>query len=309
MKKPRDYSCIFLSYDEPSADYHYEELKKIWPEARRVHGIKGLDAAHKESAKNAETQRFFVVDGDNYINPNFLNQEVPASAETLPNVVFSWGSLNNVNGLFYGNGGVKFWDRDALLSVQSHENAVEKKYSVDFCYGIRYQPMEFCASFLWISGSSYQAFRAGFREGVKFCLEDGVPTKQFPESIANTNFSRLLVWATVGRDKAFGRWAMLGARMGIYAVVSDPDFQPTLINDYESIRAIWLKVIEDEIGMDFSEVEYNEAFDAQLEPRLVDLGAKLNNNFGMNLLELEGNKLEFFRKIFVNPSRSPELQF
>lgn len=311
MKFPRDYSCVFLSYDEPAADYHYDELLKVWPEALRVKEVKGLDAAHKACAALAQTQRFFIIDGDNLINPNFLKQSIPKEADANPQKVYSWGSLNNVNGLFYGNGGVKFWDRDTLLKVESHENAREQKYSVDFCYGIQYQPMDFCASFLWISGSAYQAFRAGFREGVKFCLIDGTPisNSDFPGAVANTNLSRLMVWCSVGRDKPFGAWAMLGARLGISSVLKDEFFSPTSINDYDSIRARWVAVVKDELKLDPELVEYEEKFDSLLGPALKICGEQLRSEFHLPIVELDDLHLDFFRKTFVNPSRSPELQF
>ncbi len=310
MTVPRDYSCIFLSYDEPAADYHYDELKKSWPEALRVHGVKGIDAAHKKCVEAATTDRFFIIDGDNLINPNFLNQSLPQGFDDSPNTVFSWGSLNNVNGLFYGNGGVKSWTRDLLSSVESHEHAKEEKFLVDFCYGIQYQPVDFGASFLWISGSAYQAFRAGFREGVKFCLCEGrrLPIDTFPLSIADTNYSRLLIWCTVGRDKDFGRWAMLGARMGIYLTMKEESFDPLLINDYSALRVFWENAVLPECEVSTA-VEFDPTHDIKLEPKLLDFGRALKQELNVNILELEDESLRFFRHTFVNPSRSPELQF
>lgn len=308
---PRDYDCIFLSYDEPAADYHYSELKKHWPEVKRVHGIKGLDAAHKECARAASTDRFFIIDGDNLINPNFLNQEVPESASAFPNVVYSWGSLNNVNGLFYGNGGVKFWNRETLLNLQTHENALDKQFNVDFCHGVKYQPVDFGASFLWISGSAYQAYRAGFREGFKFCMKDGdcLAPEDFPSAIANTNYSRLLIWCTVGRDIEFGRWAMLGARLGVIAALTEGSPTIDVINDYDNLRERWEKFILTQLDISPFDIEHDSNKDLEIEAELLRSGKNLKEDFGMNLLELQGDSLKFFRQTYVNPSRSPELQF
>ena len=48
----------YLSYDEPNAEENYADLLAKVPWAKRVHGIKGSDAAHKACAKLSETDRF-----------------------------------------------------------------------------------------------------------------------------------------------------------------------------------------------------------------------------------------------------------
>ena len=62
------YEIVYLSYDEPNAQANWEDLLKKVPYARRVHGIKGSDAAHKEIAKYTNTERVNIIDGDNIID-------------------------------------------------------------------------------------------------------------------------------------------------------------------------------------------------------------------------------------------------
>ena len=50
-----DFDVIFLSYDEPNAEKNYADLCKIVPWAKRVHGVKGSDSAHKAAAQLSET--------------------------------------------------------------------------------------------------------------------------------------------------------------------------------------------------------------------------------------------------------------
>ena len=71
-----DYDMIYLSYDEPNAERNYADLCQKVPWAKRVHGVKGSDAAHKACAELSETDRFITVDGDNIIDPTFLQQEI-----------------------------------------------------------------------------------------------------------------------------------------------------------------------------------------------------------------------------------------
>ena len=63
-----DIDTIFISYDEPNADKNYSELVKILPWAKRIHGIKGSDSAHKAAANLSETDRFVTVDADNIVH-------------------------------------------------------------------------------------------------------------------------------------------------------------------------------------------------------------------------------------------------
>ena len=56
--------CIFLSYDEPNADKNWADLLNKAPWAKRVHGVKGSDAAHKACANLSETEHFITVDAE-----------------------------------------------------------------------------------------------------------------------------------------------------------------------------------------------------------------------------------------------------
>ena len=70
-----DFDIIYLSYDEPNAEKNYADLCKKIPWAKRIHGVKGSDAAHKACANISDTDRFITIDGDNIINAEFLTKE------------------------------------------------------------------------------------------------------------------------------------------------------------------------------------------------------------------------------------------
>ena len=129
--KPIDYDIIYLSYDEPNAEKNYADLCSKVPWAKRVHGVEGSDAAHKACAKLSETDRFITVDADNIINENFINQEINFDEhDDLKNSVISWAGYNAVNGLMYGNGGLKCWPKDFVLNMRTHENADANNVSI-----------------------------------------------------------------------------------------------------------------------------------------------------------------------------------
>ena len=62
---------MFLSYREKEADARYKDLLKRIPNAKRVHGVKGIFNAHKRAAEVADTKMFYVIDADAELLPDF----------------------------------------------------------------------------------------------------------------------------------------------------------------------------------------------------------------------------------------------
>lgn len=63
--KLKEIPAVFLSFDEPNADENFELLRANHPNpelVKRVHGVKGFDAAHKACAEFAVIDRFFTID-------------------------------------------------------------------------------------------------------------------------------------------------------------------------------------------------------------------------------------------------------
>ena len=119
-----DNDIIFLSYDEPNAEKNYADLCSKLPWAKRVHGVEGSDAAHKACADLSETEYFVTVDADNIIDPAFLNVEIDLDElGVTEDYVFSWCGKVHVNGLMYGNGGLKLWTRNFVHNMKTHENS------------------------------------------------------------------------------------------------------------------------------------------------------------------------------------------
>src|SRR6056300_1419278 len=180
--KVTDCDIIYLSYDEPNAEKNYADLLTKVPWEKRVHGVEGSDAAHKACANLSETSRFITVDGDNTVHPKFLEQEIDFDEHTdLENCVISWCGKNVINGLMYGNGGLKCWPKEYVLNMRTHENTNpnNKQAQVDFCWDLKYIQQNSCYSYVYNNATPHQAWRAGFREGVKMALEQGIkPTKE-----------------------------------------------------------------------------------------------------------------------------------
>ena len=166
-----DLDCIYLTYDEPQQEEFWVKIKNMVPWARRVSNIRGSDAAHKAAAMASVTERFILLDGDNLPDPSFFNQTLHFPTPEYEKAVFRWRARNNINGLMYGNGGLSSWTKEFVHNMQTHEasnGSVETQ--VEFCFDPFYWAMHDCYSTTYPNGSAYQAWRAGFREGVKMCL-------------------------------------------------------------------------------------------------------------------------------------------
>lgn len=283
-----DQDVIFLSYDEPNAEKNYADLKKKLPWAKRVHGVKGSDAAHKACAELSETEYFVTVDADNIVEPKFFNVVVDLEELGLtPEHVFSWCGRVHVNNLMYGNGGLKMWTRKFVNEMKTHENSDpnDVKGAVEFCFDKRYYQFNENYSTSYTNGSPFQAWRAGFREGVKMSLNEGARAEDI-QKIWWQNYQRLLVWCTVGEDVENGMWSILGARQGAY-MTNCTDWDHTNVRDFEYLTAFWKEHHE---GKDIDKDQYN--FYAV---ELRKLGLEIGN--------LDAESSLFFKKLFVNSER------
>ena len=292
--KITDYDIIYLSYDEPNAEKNYADLCSKIPWAKRIHGVEGSDAAHKACANLSETDRFITVDGDNIVRQEFLNQHINFDKdEDLSNCVISWAGNNVVNGLVYGNGGIKCWPKEFVLNMRTHENADPNNAhaQVDFCWDVRYLQMEGVFSDVHNNATPWQAWRAGFREGVKMALDRGlrVDLDGFHKNHWK-NLHRLYIWLMAGADAENGMWAIYGAREGLYKTMcTDWDF--VNVRDFQYLNNYWEEV-KKTVGDD-------------LEDNISKLGGKLMNDLGIPIAKvpLSAEQSKFFKTVYQNPER------
>tara|TARA_B100001287_G_C22673068_1_gene526234 strand:+ start:199 stop:1791 length:1593 start_codon:yes stop_codon:yes gene_type:complete len=289
-----DCDVIYLSYDEPNAEKNYSDLLTKVPWAKRIHGVEGSDAAHKACAELSETQRFITVDGDNIVKPQFINQQVEfVSGTDLTRKVISWAGYNNINGLLYGNGGIKCWDKHAVLDMKTHENADHNnlKAQVDFCWDLDYVQLNDCMSLVENNYTPHQAWRAGFREGVKMCLIEGEkPSIKDMQEIHWKNLNRLYVWCMVGKDVNNGIWAIYGAREGFFKTMCT-DWDYINVRDFQYLNSLW------------KEKEVLAVED--IEDCVIELGTKLKAELGVPIdtFPFNNGQSKFFKQMYTSPTR------
>lgn len=286
-----DQDIIFLSYDEPNADKNYADLCSKIPWAKRVHGVKGSDAAHKACAALSETEYFVTVDADNIVDPDFFTVEVDLEKLKLTKEhVFSWCGKVHVNGLMYGNGGLKMWTRKFVNEMKTHEasDGDDHRSVVEFCFDHRYYQFNDNYSTSYTNATPFQAWRAGFREGVKMSLDQGAKVQDI-KSVWWQNYQRLLIWCSVGADVDNGIWSMLGAREGAH-LTNCTDWDYTQVRDFEYLTEHW-----NERYANMSED------DACLE--VSGLGETLRHELDLEIAALDNNGSKFFRQVFENTPR------
>lgn len=296
--KISDMDFVFLSVDEPNAEKNYADLKRKIPWAKRVHGVLGFDTAHKRAAEISDTERFITVDADTQVHEDFLNVLVDMKSLGVDNTYqFSWCGHIQLNGLKYGNGSLKCWTKDFVKNMQTHENhdgaeGSQNRNVIEFCHFPNYYQFNENYSNSYIDGSAYQAWRAGFREGVKMSLDRNI--RRPLNELWWQNYQRLLVWMSVGMDNEYGVHAIHGARTGCYLTTcTDWDF--TQANNYRYFQNYWKWELHD--NDDKTETDFYQ--------QVIDLGEKITaqHNIELPIEPLNAEQSKFFKKVYYNTPR------
>jgi len=140
--------------------------------------------------------------------------------------------------------------------------------------------MHDCYSTTYPNYTSFQAWRAGFREGVKMCLVRGaVPTvDEFKESVASRNLNNLTIWHNVGADVENGMWAIYGARLGTYL---------TMLTDWNAHNVQWF---DNYIQL------WKEYGDMDPAHKIDDIGEILKDKLGLPICTLSPEQSKFFKR-------------
>jgi len=276
-----EFDIIFISYDEPNADVHYADLCDKAPWAKRVHGVKGSDHAHKAAANLSDTNWLITVDADNIVDPAFFDLDLDMSDPKIQ--VYGWCGKNKINGLRYGNGGIKIWKKEFILGMQTHEASTSDRAQVDFCWEDGYRNFPVVYSDSIITGSPFQAWRAGFREGVKMTLKDGikVPPMELQDHIWWHNIHRLRMWSTVGAHEEHGLYAIHGARLGTW-MTNCTDWDYVQVRDFEILKNIYQENV----------------LHGCIEKDIQELGEKIKLNLGLDWPNLDAQQSKYVLDLY-----------
>jgi len=143
-----------------------------------------------------------------------------------------------------------------------------------------YWAMHDCYSTTYPNYTPFQAWRAGFREGVKMSLNRGLrPTvDEFKETVASRNLNNLTIWQNVGMDVENGEWAIMGARMGTHMTMLT-DWDVHNVQWFDNYPAMW-ETVKDEDPLELSET----------------YGVELHTKLGLPMCALDSEQSKFFKR-------------
>ncbi len=300
------FDVFYVCFDEPNRQSNWQQIKTLLPKAQKVEGVVGFDRALKVCARKSKTHYFFLIDGDNRLRAERFSRPIEI-ADIEDQWVLSWSSYNPVNGLAYGNGGLKLWPKEVALNIRSHENATSDDDQTDYCFIADYYLVDDYVSETVMNTTYRQAFRAGFREGVKMSLAWGKQVdlnyQNFEQSLGRQNRERLKIWCEIGDDSLNGGWGILGARLGLLKNVVEK-FDYSLINSYEWIDQYLHEEILPRLGVSPAQIEALEWDKGAFKKYLAELGEKINRVLPLQLADLTPIESLNFKRDFQNPSRS-----
>ena len=223
-KTEQPYDVVFVSYFEKNRETNLERVRQKRPDVKEVSGVKGIHNAHLAAAKLCETDYFWVVDGDAELVDDFKFECDIEFNE--PEAVRVWRSVNPINKLVYGNGGVKLLPRMATIRMNS--NTTDMTTSISKIY----KPIPIISNVTKFNTDPFNTWRSAFRECAKLA------SQTINNQVSDETIERLNVWCTVGIEEEYGEYAIEGAKLGMAYGKQNKDNHENLmrINDFE-----WLK--------------------------------------------------------------------
>lgn len=220
------FDIVFISYNEPFADANFAKLRTRFPQKQiyRVNGVKGIHQAHIEAAKQVSSKMFWVVDADAELADTFAfdYQVVRHNYDT----VHVWQSVNPVNDLVYGYGGVKLLPTDLTLNVDI------SKPDMTTSIASKFVAVPTVSNITAFNTDEFSTWRSAFRECVK------LSSKVIDKQVDTETEERLQVWCSKGADRPYGKWALKGAQAGkAYGEAHKGNFDAlSKINDYDWLQ-------------------------------------------------------------------------
>ena len=163
--------------------------------------------------------------------------------------------------------------------MRTHENTDGTAANdVEFCFYPRYWAMNDCYSVTYPNATPFQAWRAGFREGVKMCLDRGAkPTlAEFEQRVNNRNYDHLCIWQSVGADVDNGFWAIYGARLGTFMIMLE-GWNHREVQDFDTLARVW------------------ETFKNHGPDQCTSIGETLRRRLGLPIVDMDAEESRFFK--------------
>ena len=174
--KPMD--IVFISYDEPSAEQRYNELKARFPRAKWCKNVSGQTLAYMVAANMSDTDYFFAVFPKLEIVESFKFDFQPDRLKNPCHYIFH--CKNPVNGLEYGHGAVLLYNKQIVMQTV--------KPGLDFTLSGDHEVVPILSAINHFNETPWLAWRTAFREVIKLLQAKMTVEGKF----------RLKKWLTMG---------------------------------------------------------------------------------------------------------------
>lgn len=167
---------FFISYQESNAEKNWKRLLELHPDAKRIHGINGIDRIHLACESLSTSKNFWTVDGDNWLlKPLVYNQQI-----THDLILFT--AQDPIQNTTSTLGAVKLWTVDKIVAKDMRHgefslNATDSKVIVNNTFSITAY-----------NETPFDAWRAAFRHCVKLTsvIFKNRPGKHHREQFVNS---------------------------------------------------------------------------------------------------------------------------
>lgn len=146
---------FFISFQESNAETNWQRLIEFHPHAKRIHGVQGIDRVHVLCDSLATTERFWTVDGDNWLLQPLEYTDV------IKNDLLMFMAQDPILDIPTPLGAVKLWTKNKIINPNLDRadftlNATANKKLIDTVYSVTAY-----------NTTPYDAWRAAFRHSVK----------------------------------------------------------------------------------------------------------------------------------------------
>jgi hypothetical protein len=236
VKDPQQ-DIIFISYDEPNADANWQILSSKYPQARRLHGVEGMEKALLAAAEMSSTDWYYAVFAKTELHPDFDFSFSPDLFQEPKHYIFH--AENPLNGLRYGHMGVVLYNCGIVKATT--------EFGIDYTMSAAHAVIPITSAVARFNSNPYQTWRTAFREASKLA--------QFCDEKDNVeNSYRLSVW-TSEAEGDYSEWCLQGARDGVLFYHAHKEDKTQLKNAF---NWVWLREYYTSLYRDANEPDLNE---------------------------------------------------
>lgn len=219
---------VFISYDEPSAEQRYHNLKQRFPRAKWCKGVSGQTLAYITAASMSDTDYFFAVFPKGDVAEDFNFDFQPDRMKNPCHYIFD--CYIPCIDLRYGWGGVILYNKQLVMKTTQP--------SLDFTMSQAHTSVPILSAISNCNETPLLAYRSAYREVIK--LLQMKPTVE--------SSYRLKKWLTLGKGKN-AEWLHKGATDGKqYYEQHKDDYGKLMYSyDYEWIKGCFKSLYPEQI--------------------------------------------------------------